>query len=113
MRRVSAVLTVVVALAGSAFFANGVEAAERKRKDMKISEDLVRETCGEDLQVGGGVIGCTKCSTKNCTDYSCNDGSVGGREGCWRTPVQRVAPDGDAGNKPGADPAPPPAVQTR
>ncbi|HEX7007153.1 MAG TPA: hypothetical protein VF274_08440 [Alphaproteobacteria bacterium] len=92
MRTQSVFLTVLAVLIGGLLVAGDVQA---KGKDEKLTEDYVRQMCGDDLQSAGGAFGCTKCpgGPANCNDYSCNY-SGKGRQGCWKIPMSRTMPPG-------------------
>lgn len=47
--------------------------------DTTLTESQVRDVCGSKLQSGGGAMGCSKCTSGTCIDYSC--GGPGGK-GC-------------------------------
>lgn len=89
MRRVA--FMIGIGIAGLAFNASDVQA-----KTFSITESQVKSICKGKLQSGNGAMGCTKCSAGNCRDYSCNDGSVGGKKGCFEI-ITREVPGGDKG----------------
>jgi hypothetical protein len=89
MRRV--VFMIGIGIAGFAFNTSDVQA-----KTFSITESQVKHVCGDKLQSGNGAMGCTKCSAGNCRDYSCNDGSVGGKKGCFEI-IVRGGPGGGKG----------------
>jgi hypothetical protein len=96
MRAPTLLLTAVAILLGGLLFAPDA------RADKKITEQQVKDKCGNKLVGGGGTFGCSLCSPgkgpfgSSCTDYSCNDNGQGGaRTGCWKTPIKaKTAPQG-------------------
>jgi len=84
--------------AAVAVLLGGVLLPTHVKADIKLTQSAVRGVCGDNLQEGGGAFGCTFCKKSGCTDYSCNF-SGQGRQGCWRTPIERSGMDTkDVGN---------------
>jgi hypothetical protein len=85
-------LTLLIILVGTALVT--YEAGAKERPTFKVSPELVKQVCGDQLATGGGSFGCNKCSTqsKTCTDYNCSDGSNNTKKGCYRTPLRTATP---------------------